>query len=83
VSNDTYYLNLIYYAKINKKGVSMYIANIHFGKYRIGDQVPMDLPNNDERLSRGLIREVKVINPEELKAIKDVARKPKIKSKQD
>jgi hypothetical protein len=60
----------------------MFIANVHFGKYRAGDEVPFHLPNNDERLKRNLIREVKVINPTESKADKDVARKPKIKNKQ-
>jgi hypothetical protein len=57
-----------------------YIANIHFGSYRIGDEVPYDLPNNDERLKRGLIREVKTINPTE-KKVNYVTRKPKISSK--
>ena len=60
----------------------MYIANIHFGKYRAGDEVPEDLPHNDQRLKKGLIREVKVINPEEPKAKKNVKRKPKSKAKQ-
>ena len=54
----------------------MYIANMHFGNYRKGDEVPIDLPNNHERLKRGLIREVKIINPVETKAIKNVERKP-------
>ena len=68
----------------------MYIANMHFGKYRIGDEVPMNLPNNDERLKRGLIREIKVVAPIELKtetyqvkeAAKNVARKSKVDTKQ-
>ena len=60
----------------------MYIANIHFGDYRKGDEVPKNLPNNDERLARGLIREVKVINPTEEKVAKNVNRKPKNKTKQ-
>lgn len=68
----------------------MYIANMHFGDYRKGDEVPHDLPNNDERLARGLIREVKVIKPEEVKVVtpeepkatKHVTRKPKSESKQ-
>ena len=68
----------------------MYIANIHFGKYRIGDEVPMNLPNHDERLKRGLIREIKVVAPIELKtetyqvkeAAKNVARKSKVDTKQ-
>tara|TARA_R110000737_G_scaffold315143_1_gene325068 strand:- start:227 stop:418 length:192 start_codon:yes stop_codon:yes gene_type:complete len=61
----------------------MYIANMHFGKYRKGDDVPMDLPNNDERLKRGLIREVKIINPVvETKAVKHVDRKPARKTEQ-
>ena len=61
----------------------MYIANMHFGKYRKGDDVPMDLPNNDERLKRGLIREVKIINPViEAKAVKNVERKPTRTTKQ-
>ena len=59
----------------------MYIANINFGKYRAGDEVPEDLPHNHDRLKRGLIREVKVINPVEKKA--DVSkRKPANKTKQ-
>ena len=60
----------------------MYIANMHFGSYRKGDDVPMDLPNNDERLKRGLIREVKIINPVETKAVKNVERKSKGETKQ-
>jgi hypothetical protein len=56
----------------------MYIANIHFGDYRAGDEVPEDLPHNSDRLKRGLIREVKVVNPVETKAKKNVnKRKPK------
>jgi hypothetical protein len=69
-------------AIINKKGVFMYIANMNFGNYRTGDEVPADLPNNDQRLKRGLIREVKVVQPEETKATKNVKRKSKSKSKQ-
>lgn len=61
----------------------MYIANMNFGKYRVGDDVPVDLPDNDKRLARGLIREVKVINPEETKVIKNVTRKSENKTKQD
>jgi hypothetical protein len=60
----------------------MYVASMNFGKYRAGDDVPMDLPHNDERLKRGLIREVKVINPVETKVTKNVNRKSKSKSKQ-
>ena len=61
----------------------MYIANMHFGKYRKGDDVPYDLPNNDERLKRGLIREVKIINPVvEAKVAKNVERKPTRKTEQ-
>ena len=60
----------------------MYIANMNFGDYRKGDEVPKNLPNNDERLARGLIREVKVINPTEEKVVKNVTRKSKSKSKQ-
>ena len=60
----------------------MYIANQHFGKYRKGDEVPEDLPNNSDRLERGLIREVKVVKPEETKAAKNVKRKSKSKAKQ-
>lgn len=60
----------------------MYIANINFGKYRAGDEVPEDLPHNADRLSRGLIREVKVVKPVEIKAAKNVKRKSKSKSKQ-
>ena len=60
----------------------MYIANMHFGSYRKGDEVPIDLPNNQERLDRGLIREVKTINPVETKAVKNVQRKPVTKTKQ-
>ena len=59
----------------------MYIASINFGIYRVGDEVPRDLPHNDERLARGLIREVKVINPIELKVDKNVKRKSKAKIK--
>ena len=60
----------------------MYIANMHFGNYRKGDNVPIDLPNNDERLKRGLIREVKIINPVETKVVKHVERKPARKTEQ-
>ena len=60
----------------------MYIANMHFGIYRKGDEVPIDLPNNQERLDRGLIREVKTINPVETKAVKNVQRKSVTKTKQ-
>ena len=73
----------------------MYIASMNFGDYRKGDEVPENLPNNDERLARGLIREVKVIKPEEVKVVevktvtpeepkaaKNVVRKPKSESKQ-
>ena len=60
----------------------MYIANMNFGKYRKGDEVPTDLPNNDDRLARGLIREIKTITPVEEKVVKNVSRKPKSKSKQ-
>ena len=55
---------------------------MHFGSYRKGDEVPIDLPNNQERLDRGLIREVKTINPVETKAVKNVPRKPVTKTKQ-
>ena len=62
----------------------MYIANINFGIYCAGDEVPEDLPFNSDRLSRGLIREVKVINPIETKANSNVSkRKPKNKAKSD
>lgn len=71
----------------------MYIANMNFGNYRIGDEVPENLPHNDERLARGLIREVKVIKPEEtkvtrpkadvVKAIKNVIRKSKNETKSE
>jgi hypothetical protein len=60
----------------------MYVANQHFGNYRIGDNVPVDLPNNDQRLKRGLIREVKVIQPQvftEQVAVKQV---PKVNSEE-
>ena len=60
----------------------MYIASMNFGNYRIGQEVPEDLPHNDQRLKRGLIREVKVVQPEETKATKNVNRKSKSKSKQ-
>ena len=60
----------------------MYIACMNFGKYKIGQEVPEDLPHNDQRLKRGLIREVKVVQPEETKATKNVKRKSKSKSKQ-
>lgn len=62
-----------------------YIASMNFGKYRVGDEVPADLPNNDERLKRGLIREVKTVKPEEIKetkVAKNVNRKSKNKTKQ-
>jgi len=63
----------------------MYIANTTFAcgsqTYRPGEEVPYDLPNNDERLKRNLIREAKVINPIEQKAVKNVARKSKNKTK--
>jgi len=60
----------------------MFIACMHFGDYRKGDEVPVDLPNNDERLQRGLIREVKIIKPVvETKAVKNVERKPKSDTK--
>ena len=61
----------------------MYIANINFGDYRAGEEVPKNLPNNDERLARGLIREVKTVKPVEEKAIKNVNRKSKNKTKSD
>lgn len=60
----------------------MYIANINFGKYRVGDEVPKDLPHNKDRLKRGLIREVKVVKPVEAKAVKNDKRKSKSKAKQ-
>ena len=60
----------------------MYIANINFGKYRVGDEVPDDLPHNNERLTRGLIREAKIVTPTETKS--NVSkRKSKNKTKQD
>ena len=69
----------------------MYIAIMNFGSYRKGDEVPENLPNNDERLTRGLIREVKIVKPEikEAKLIKpefkkgakDFIRKPKNETK--
>jgi len=61
----------------------MYIANMNFGKYREGDEVPENLPHNDERLERGLIREVKVVKPEVTKVTKNVIRKPKNERKQE
>ena len=68
----------------------MYIASMNFGKYKKGDEVPADLPNNDQRLKRGLIREIKVVKPEEVKDVpikkakvaKNVNRKSKSKAKQ-
>ena len=60
----------------------MYIANINFGNFKVGQEVPEDLPHNADRLKRGLIREVKVVKPEESKATKNVKRKSKSKSKQ-
>lgn len=60
----------------------MYIASMNFGKYKVGQEVPADLPHNDQRLKRGLIREVKVVQPEETKVIKNVDRKSKSKTKQ-
>ena len=59
----------------------MFIACMHFGDYRKGDEVPLDLPNNDERLKRGLIREVKITKPVETKVAKNVERKPKSDTK--
>ena len=60
----------------------MFIACMHFGDYRKGDEVPVDLPHNDERLQRGLIREVKIINPVvETKVTKNVERKSKSDTK--
>ena len=69
----------------------MFIANTTFAcgsqTYRTGDNVPYDLPNNDERLKRGLIREIKTVNPTEVKfnpiekALANVKRKPKNKTK--
>lgn len=59
-----------------------YVASMNFGKYRVGDSVPVDLPNNDQRLARGLIREVKVITPVEIKVSENVKRKSESKTKQ-
>ena len=70
----------------------MYIALIGFvtgaNKFKAGDEVPKDLPFNPERLSRGLIKEVKIIKPQETKVINDASklqsgnkRKPKNKTK--
>lgn len=59
----------------------MYIANMHFGTYRKGDVVPDNLPNNAERLERGLIREIKIIKPVETKGARNVERKPKATAK--
>ena len=59
----------------------MYIANMNFGNFRKGDKVPDDLPYNNERLTRGLIREVKVVTPIETKS-NAIERKPKDKAKQ-
>ena len=72
----------------------MYIAVISFvtGGYsfKSGDEVPKDLPHNPDRLKRGLIKEVKVVKPQEIKAIKDEfkpqsdnKRKPKNKTKRN
>lgn len=60
----------------------MFIANQHFGDYRKGDEVPADLPNNNERLQRGLIREIKVAPPIETKRALDDELKSKAKAKQ-
>ena len=61
----------------------MLVANQHFGNYRKGDTIPDDLPHNDERLQRGLIREVKIIKSvAETKAVKNVERKSKGETKQ-
>ena len=59
----------------------MLVANQHFGNYRKGDTIPDDLPHNDERLQRGLIREVKITKPVETKVAKNVERKPKSDTK--
>ncbi len=53
----------------------MYIAVIGFTtgnqSFKTGDEVPKDLPFNPDRLSRGLIKEVKIVKPQETKASKD------------
>tara|TARA_R110000850_G_scaffold147427_2_gene269652 strand:+ start:714 stop:941 length:228 start_codon:yes stop_codon:yes gene_type:complete len=72
----------------------MYIAVIAFTcgshTFKSGDKVPKDLPFNPDRLKRGLIKEVKVIKPNEIKVVKDELlhsdsdnnkRKPKISAK--
>ena len=71
-----------------------YLANTTFAcgstTYRPGDEVPLNLQNNDERLKRGLICEVKTLVPTETKTIirteertiKDVNRKSESKTKQ-
>lgn len=53
----------------------MYIAVIAFTcgshTFKSGDKVPKDLPFNPDRLKRELIKEVKVIEPNETKVVKD------------
>jgi hypothetical protein len=53
----------------------MYIAVIGFTtgsqNFRVGDKVPKNLVYNADRLKRGLIKEVKVIEPNETKVIKN------------
>ena len=66
--------------------IMKYLANAAFAcgshTYRAGDEVPVNLQNNDERLKRGLIREVKTVIPTEQKAVKNVNRESKNKTKQ-
>lgn len=53
----------------------MYIAVIGFTcgshTFKSGDKVPKNLPYNPDRLKRGLIKEVKIVEPTEKKVIKN------------
>ena len=61
----------------------MYKAVIPFSSgentYKAGQEVPENLPYNDKRLAKGLIIEVKVVKPSEIKD--DSQRKSKNKAK--
>ena len=53
----------------------MYVAVIGFTcgthSFKSGEPVPKDLPHNPDRLTRGLIKEVKVVKPKETKVVKN------------
>ena len=53
----------------------MYIAVIGFTTgsqtFKAGDKVPKNLIYNADRLKRGLIREAKIVEPNETKVVKD------------